>query len=109
MKNISAYIREERLPFVLKSLEKEGVYGITVSQVMGRGTQKGISLRYRGSYINIDLLPKIHIEVIVPDQMEERVCRCISTHAFTGKPGDGRIFVFDVEKSIRVRTFEVEA
>lgn len=109
MKNISAYIREERLPFVLKSLEKEGVYGITVSQVMGRGTQKGISLRYRGRYINIDLLPKIRIDVIVPDQMEDNICRCISTHAFTGKPGDGRIFVFDVEKSIRVRTFEVEA
>lgn len=76
---------------------------------MGRGTQKGISLRFRGSNINIDLLPKIRIDVIVPDQMEEGVCRCISIHAFTGKPGDGRIFVFDVEKSIRVRTFEVEA
>lgn len=109
MKNISTYIREERLAFILKSLEKDGVFGITVTRVRGRGTQKGISLRYRGGHINVDMLPKIRIDVVVPDSMEENVSRCITTYAFSGKPGDGRIFVLDVDKAIRVRTFEVEA
>ncbi|MCU0631651.1 MAG: P-II family nitrogen regulator [Methanolinea sp.] len=109
MKSISAYIREERIPFVQKALEKEGIFGMTLRGVVGRGDQKGITHQYRGGIFAKDLLPKVRMDVVVPDIMEERIVQAIRTNALTGKPGDGRIFVIDVEQSVRVRTNEVEA
>ncbi|OPX66314.1 MAG: putative nitrogen regulatory PII-like protein [Methanoregulaceae archaeon PtaB.Bin056] len=109
MKCISAIVREEKIPFIQKALEKEGVYGMTLKGVMGRGAQGGIALQYRGGIFNVDLLPKVKIDVVVPAALEDAVVRAITTHAFTGKPGDGRIFVIDVPQSTRIRTGEVEA
>ncbi|OPX72373.1 MAG: putative nitrogen regulatory PII-like protein [Methanoregulaceae archaeon PtaB.Bin152] len=109
MKSISAIVREERVPFIQKALEKEGIFGMTLKGVMGRGKQGGISLQFRGGIFNVDLLPKVRVDVVVPDSLEDAAVRAITSHAFTGKPGDGMIFVVDVLQSIRIRTGEVEA
>jgi nitrogen regulatory protein P-II 1 len=109
MKLIKAVIRPERFDFVKKALEDLGLYAMTVTEVMGRGEQKGISLKYRGGTLAIDLLPKVIIEVVVHDSEEAPVLTAIEAAAKTGKIGDGKIFVIPVERSIRVRTGEVEA
>lgn len=109
MKLIKAIIRPERFDFVKKALEDQGLYAMTVTEVMGRGEQKGISLKYRGGTMAIELLPKIVIEVVVHDSIETSVLTAIENAAKTGKIGDGKIFVIPVERSIRVRTGEVEA
>lgn len=109
MKMIKAIIRPERLDFVKKSLENNGYYGMTVSEVMGRGEQKGITLQFRGGIMAIDLLPKTSIEVVVNDKNADEVISLIQKAAKTGKMGDGKIFQIPVEKIIRVRTDEVEA
>jgi len=108
MKLIKAIIRPERSEFVKKALEKEGSYGMTVLEVMGRGDQMGIKLQYRGGVMNVDLIPKIQIEVVVKDEDERRIIKAIADSARTDKIGDGRIFVLPVEGSIRVRTGEEE-
>ena len=109
MKLIHALIREERFPFVRKALESIGVYGMTIAQAEGRGEQHGIHLQFRGGILNVDLLPKIHIEIVVKDEIENNVIEQICTAARIGKPGDGRIFVIPVLESHRVRTGDVEA
>ena len=109
MKLIKAIIRPERFDFVKKALEDRGLYAMTVTEVMGRGEQRGISLKYRGGIMAVELLPKILIEVVVRDSEEEGVLTAIETAAKTGKIGDGKIFVIRVERSVRVRTGEVEA
>ncbi|MCX6698421.1 MAG: P-II family nitrogen regulator [Methanomicrobiales archaeon] len=109
MKMIKAIIRPERLDFVKKSLEDHGFYGMTVSEVMGRGDQKGITLQYRGGIMTIDLLPKTSVEVVVKDKNADEVIALIQQAAKTGKMGDGKIFQIPVEKMVRVRTDEVEA
>ena len=109
MKLIKAIIRPERFDFVKKALEDRGIYAITVTEVMGRGEQKGISLKYRGGTMAIELLPKVVIEIVVHDSEEIPVITSIETAAKTGKIGDGKIFVIPVERSVRVRTGEVEA
>ncbi len=109
MKSITAIVREEKIPFIQKALEKEGIFGMTLKGVMGRGMQGGIALQFRGGIFNVNLLPKVRIDVVVPDSHEDAAVRVITTHAFTGKPGDGRIFVIDAIQSIRIRTGEVEA
>ncbi|MCC7566885.1 MAG: P-II family nitrogen regulator [Methanoregulaceae archaeon] len=106
MKMVKAIIRPERLEFVKKALEKEGIYGMTISEVMGRGDQKGISLQYRGGAMTIDLIPKIEIDIVVGDTNAEMVIQKIRDAAYTGKIGDGRIFLLPVERSIKVRTGE---
>ncbi|HOP66850.1 MAG TPA: P-II family nitrogen regulator [Methanoregulaceae archaeon] len=106
MKMVKAIIRPERLEFVKKVLEKEGIYGMTISEVMGRGDQKGISLQYRGGAMTIDLIPKIEIDIVVGDNNAEMVIQKIRDAAYTGKIGDGRIFLLPVERSIKVRTGE---
>ena len=108
MKMIKAIIRPERLDFVKKSLEDHGFYGMTVTEVMGRGDQKGISLQFRGGIMAIDLLPKTSIEVVVRNNNAEEVISLIQKAAITGKMGDGKIFQIPVEKMVRVRTDEVE-
>ena len=106
MKMVKAIIRPERLEFVKKALEKEGIYGMTISEVMGRGDQKGISLQYRGGAMTIDLIPKIEIDIVVGDNNAEMVIQKIRDAAYTGKIGDGKIFLLPVERSIKVRTGE---
>ena len=108
MKMIKAIIRPERLDFAKKALEDQGFYGMTVSEVMGRGDQKGIKIQFRGGTMAIDLLPKISIEVVVKDNKAEEVINLIQQAAKTGKMGDGKIFQIPVEKVVRVRTNEVE-
>jgi nitrogen regulatory protein P-II 1 len=79
---------------------------MTVMPVEGRGDQKGISLQYRGGAINVDMIPKVQIEIVVKNKDADSVIQVICTSARTGKIGDGRIFVLPVEKSIKVRTGE---
>jgi len=109
MKLIRAIIREERLPFIQKALESKGVYGMTVAPVQGRGEQRGIHLRFRGGILNIDLLPKISIDIIVKDEQVEAVIDTVCTAARLGKQGDGRIFLVPVLETRRIRTGDVEA
>jgi nitrogen regulatory protein P-II 1 len=106
MMKVEAIIRPERLDQVKKALEEKGFVGMTVSEVTGRGEQKGIKLQFRGRTMDVDLLPKVRIELIVKDEVVDDLIETISTAARTGRPGDGRIFVIPVARSIRVRTGE---
>ena len=106
MKKIEAIIRSERLQQVQDSLDELGVSGLTVTEVMGCGRQKGYTEQYRGSRVNISLLPKIKIESVVADDVVDPVVDAIVGAAYTGETGDGRIFVYDVEGSVRIRTGE---
>ena len=108
MKMIKAVIRPERLDFVKKALESHGFHGMTITEVMGRGDQKGIALQFRGGVMSIDLLPKISVEVVVRDENADKVIDLITEAARTGKMGDGKIFQIPVEKTVRVRTGEKE-
>jgi nitrogen regulatory protein P-II 1 len=108
MQKIEAIIKPERFEFVKKALEDNKIYGLTVSEVQGRGDQKGIVLQYRGGEITVDLIPKCKVEVGVKDKDLQMILDLIINAARTGKIGDGRIFVSPVTKSIRVRTGEVE-
>ncbi len=107
MKKIEAIIRPERLEQVKEALEEKGVVGMTVIQVLGRGEQKGIKLQYRGGTMDVDLLPKLKMEIYVDDKEVDAVMKTICEAGRTGKFGDGRIFVSSVEKSAKVRTGEV--
>jgi len=108
MKMIKAVIRPERLDFVKKALESQGFHGMTISEVMGRGDQKGIALQFRGGVMSIDLLPKISLEIVVKDESADKVIDLITEAARTGKMGDGKIFQIPVEKTVRVRTGETD-
>ncbi len=103
---VEAVIRPERLDQVKKALEEKGFVGMTVSEVTGRGEQKGIKLQFRGRTMDVDLLPKVRIELIVKDEVIDDLIETITAAARTGKPGDGRIFVIPVARSVRVRTGE---
>jgi nitrogen regulatory protein P-II 1 len=104
MKKIEAIIREERLNDVKKALEEKSYWGMTVSQVSGRGKQKGISLQWRAGEYRVDLLPKIKIELVVLEEDVTAVLDAIVANARTGETGDGKIFVLPVENVVRVRT-----
>ena len=106
MMKVEAVIRPERLDQVKKALEEKGFVGMTVSEVTGRGEQKGIKLQFRGRTMDVDLLPKVRIELIVKDEVVDDLIETITAAARTGKPGDGRIFVIPVARSVRVRTGE---
>ena len=108
MQKIEAIIKPERFEFVKKALEENKIYGMTVTEVKGRGDQKGITLQYRGGEIVVDLIPKIKVEVVVRDADLQTILNLIINAARTGKIGDGRIFISPVLKSIRVRTGESE-
>jgi nitrogen regulatory protein P-II 1 len=109
MKLVKAIIKPERFEFVKKALEDKGFNGMTIAEVNGRGEQKGIALEYRGGLMTVDLLPKIQIDIVVRDAEVDSLISTISESARTGKIGDGKIFVIPVEKSIRIRTGEMEA
>ena len=109
MKMIKAIIKPERFEFVKKALEDKGFNGMTITEVKGRGEQKGITLEYRGGQYIVDLLPKIQLEIVVRDTDVDILITIITDSARTGKIGDGKIFVLPVEKSIRIRTGETES
>jgi nitrogen regulatory protein P-II 1 len=106
MKKIEAIIRAERLQAVQDALDELGVSGLTVTEVMGCGRQKGYTEQYRGSRVNISLLPKTKIEAVVPDEVVDKAVDAIVAAAYTGEIGDGRLFVYDCEQSVRIRTGE---
>ncbi|MFA4876398.1 MAG: P-II family nitrogen regulator [Methanoregula sp.] len=108
MKLIKTIIKPERFEFVKKALEEKGIVSMTISEVKGRGVQKGITLEYRGGLMTVDLLPKIQIEIVVRDNEVDTVVDILSGSARTGKVGDGKIFIIPVEKAIRIRTGEME-
>jgi nitrogen regulatory protein P-II 1 len=109
MKLVKAIIKPERFEFVKKALEDKGFIGMTITEVKGRGEQKGIALQYRGGLMTVDLLPKIQIEIAVRDTDLDNLVSTITESARTGKIGDGKIFILPVEKSIRIRTGETES
>jgi len=104
MKKIEAIIREEKLGAVRAALEEKGYYGMTVSEVVGRGKQKGIALQWRVGEYRIDLLPKLKVEVVVLDEDLHTAIDAIVKSSRTGEQGDGKIFVLPVEYAVRIRT-----
>lgn len=106
MKKIEAIIRPERLEAVKAVLNEHNAKGLTITQVMGCGNQKGKLSTYRGSVVDLTLLPKIKIEVVCADGSAAELIRLISETAKTGAIGDGKIFVFNAENVIRIRTGE---
>src|SRR5213595_3920959 len=109
MKKVEAIIKPFKLDEVKESLSAIGVQGITVSEVKGFGRQKGHTELYRGAEYVVDFLPKVKLEVVVPDERLEAALDAIQKAARTGRIGDGKIFVFDVEQVIRIRTGETGA
>lgn len=106
MKKIEAVIRPSRLEGVKTALSDFGISGITITQVVGCGLQKGQTEFYRGNPIHINLLPKIKLEIVVKAEQAEEVIKIIIENAKTGKVGDGKIFIQDISGAIRIRTGE---
>ena len=106
MKLVTAIIKPFKLDEVREALAAVGVQGITVTEVKGFGRQKGHTELYRGAEYVVDFLPKVKVEAAIRDDLLEQVIEAIEKSASTGKIGDGKIFVFDVEQVIRIRTGE---
>lgn len=106
MKKIEAVIRPSKLDEIKEALGKFGIHGMTVTEVIGCGLQKGKKEIYRGTEYTIDLLPKIKIEIVIKDKWVDEVIRIIVTTARTGEIGDGKIFVYPLENAVRIRTGE---
>lgn len=109
MKLVTAIIKPFKLDEVRQALSDMGVQGVTVTEVKGFGRQKGHTELYRGAEYVVDFLPKVKIEVAVKAEMLDRALEVIEKSANTGKIGDGKIFVFDLEQVIRIRTGETGA
>ena len=103
---VVAIIRPNRLQAVKSTLNEKGFTGITVTAVKGRGSQKGVVEKYRGSEYVVDLLDRAKVEVVVTDEDLEKVIKIITDSASTGEVGDGKIFVLNVEEVVRIRTKE---
>ncbi len=108
MKLITAIIKPFKLDDVREALSEIGVQGITVTEVKGFGRQKGHTELYRGAEYVVDFLPKVKIEVAITEDLMDRTIEAITKAANTGKIGDGKIFVFELEKAIRIRTGETD-
>ena len=106
MKKIEAIIKPFKIDEVREALSEVGVVGMSVSEVKGFGRQKGHKEIYRGSEYNVDFLPKIKIEIVLPDEKVEDVIEAVCKSANTGKIGDGKVFVSTIEQAIRIRTEE---
>lgn len=106
MKKIECIIRPSKLDDVKDALDDAGIKGLTVTNVIGCGLQRGIKEYYRGSSYTVNLIPKIKIEVVVVDSVLEKAISIITTTARTGNLGDGKLFIYDVANAIRIRTGE---
>ena len=106
MKKIEAMIKPFKLDDVRESLSDLGISGMTITEVRGIGRQKGHTELYRGAEYMVDFLPKVKVEVVVPDELVEQCIEAIIEVAQTGKIGDGKIFVYNVERAVRIRTRE---
>ena len=106
MKLISAIIKHFKLDDVREAISEIGVKGITVTEVKGFGRQKGHTEIYRGAEYAVDFLPKIKLELVLPDALVEQAVETIIQAAHSGKIGDGKIFVYNIEQGIRIRTGE---
>ena len=106
MKKVEAVIKPFKLEEVKDALTSIGISGITISEVKGFGRQKGHTELYRGAEYTIDFIPKIKLEVVVPEELVEKTVEAIQESARTGKIGDGKIFVIPVEEAVRIRTGE---
>ncbi|HEV2111826.1 MAG TPA: P-II family nitrogen regulator [Gammaproteobacteria bacterium] len=109
MKMVAAVIKPFKLDDVREALSDIGVQGITVTEVKGFGRQKGHTELYRGAEYVVDFLPKVKIELAIPDDLLDRVIEAIMNAAKTGKIGDGKIFVYQLDQAIRIRTGETGA
>jgi nitrogen regulatory protein P-II 1 len=106
MKKIEAIIKPFKLDEVKEALQEIGLQGITVTEAKGFGRQKGHTELYRGAEYVVDFLPKVKIEVVLPDDMVEKAVETIQNSAKTGRIGDGKIFIINIEDAIRIRTGE---
>ncbi len=106
MKKIEAIIKPFKLDEVKEALHEVGVSGITVTEAKGFGRQKGHTELYRGAEYVVDFLPKVKLEVVVPDALADQVVEAIAGAAKTGRIGDGKIFVSDIARAVRIRTGE---
>ncbi|HND85562.1 MAG TPA: P-II family nitrogen regulator [Pseudobdellovibrionaceae bacterium] len=106
MKKIEAIIKPFKLDDVVDALSEVGVEGVSVTEIRGFGRQKGRTEIYKGAEYVVDFLPKVKLEVVVPDSLSETVIATIQKVARTGKIGDGKIFVLDIERAVRIRTGE---
>jgi len=109
MQLIKTIVRPNKMEDVKEALEKLNVSGMTVSEVRGYGKQKGHSAVYRGKEYKVDLVPKLQLEIVVPDDIVQDVIRAVIAAARTGEIGDGRVFVLPVGESYRIRTGELLA
>jgi len=109
MKMIVAVIKPSRLDAVLEAVTEAGASGLTVTEVRGYGRQKGKTEVYRGAEYEVKLLPKVKLEIAVPDDIVEQVVEAVQASANTNKIGDGKIFVLDLERALRIRTGEQDA
>ena len=107
MNKIEAIIKPFKLDEVKEALAEVGIQGMTVSEVKGFGRQKGQTELYRGSEYSVDFVPKIKLEIVVADDVLDRVVKVIQETAKTGKIGDGKIFVWAIDRAVRIRTAEV--
>ena len=103
MKKIEAVIQPFKLDEVKEALKSIGIDGMTITEVRGHGRQKGHKEVYRGQEYNVDLLPKVKVELVVPSERIDEILNTIIAAARTGKIGDGKIFVYDVQEAIRIR------
>ena len=103
MKKIEAVIQPFKLDEVKEALKSIGIDGMTITEVRGHGRQKGHKEVYRGQEYNVDLLPKVKVELVVPSERTDEIVTAIIGAARTGKIGDGKIFVYDVQEAIRIR------
>jgi nitrogen regulatory protein P-II 1 len=106
MKKIEAIIKPFKLDEVKEALQEIGLQGITVTEAKGFGRQKGHTELYRGAEYVVDFLPKVKIEIVLNDEMVEKAVETIMTAAKTGRIGDGKIFIYNVEDAVRIRTGE---
>ena len=106
MKKVEMIIKPESLEDVKETLNKEGIKGITVTSVLGCGNQKGRKETYRGVEVTVNLLPKVKVEAVVPDEAVPTLIEKVSSVVRTGSIGDGKIFIYNIEEAVRIRTGE---
>ncbi len=109
MKLVTAIIKPFKLDDVREAISEVGIEGLTVTEVKGFGRQKGHTELYRGAEYQVDFLPKVKLEIATNDESVERLVEAISKAAYTGKIGDGKIFVYDLEQAVRIRTGEADS